>query len=135
MRYPQLVVYETERWIADLVYGTAGTWKWTLREVRQPDACLRVLHQGGPSVMVLELGAGKQQDLELLENITRLCPETATVVVSHSPESNLVGLIWDLGATVVLCPPYVREALLVIVQRLMETARPESGPPGPAADV
>ncbi len=129
MRYPQLVVYETERWIADLLHGTAGTWKWTLRELRQPDACLRVLLQGGPNVLVLELGAKKEQDLGLVERIARLCPETAIVVVSHTAETGLAELAWDLGATCVLCPPHTREALLPTVLRLMETALPVQGPP------
>jgi DNA-binding NtrC family response regulator len=121
MRSPQLLIYETEAWIADLLRGTAGTWKWALRELRQDRACLRSLRQGGPCILVLELGRDLEHDLKLLEQISRLCPETATVVVARSADSRLMALAWDLGAACVLAPPQPRDAVLPVVLRLMET--------------
>jgi DNA-binding NtrC family response regulator len=121
VRSPQLIVYESEGWIADLLRGTAGTWKWTLRELRDPDACLRSLRQG-PAVMVLELAGNLEDGLALLERLTRLCPEAPVVVVAATA-GDLVGLAWDLGAAYVLAPPQPRDALLTVVLGLMETAR------------
>jgi DNA-binding NtrC family response regulator len=123
MRSPQLVVYESDRWIAELLRGTAATWKWALRELRQPEACWRALRRGGPGVMVLELGRPAEDDLALLERATWLCPETPVVVVSNTRGDELTGLAWDLGAAYVLAPPQPRDALLTVVLGLMETAR------------
>ena len=133
MRSPQLVVYERESWIADLLRGTAGTWKWILRELRQDSACLRVLRHAGPSVFVMELREDLEPDLALLERVTRLCPETASIVVASSSESRLTALIWDLGATYVLAPPHPRDALLTVVMHVMEAAqrRVTVAEPGP----
>jgi DNA-binding NtrC family response regulator len=133
MRSPQLVVYESESWIADLLRGTAGIWKWTLRELRQDTACLRVLRQGGPSVFVLELRQDLEPGLTLLERVTRLCPETASIVAASSSESRLTALAWDLGATYVLAPPHPRDALLTVVMHLMEAAQRKDIVPEPLA--
>ncbi len=124
MRAPHLVVYEADRWMADLLRGTAGTWGWTLREVRQPDACLRGLRNGGPAVMVLELGRDLAADLALLARVARTCPWTAIVAVQNVISPELSGLAWDLGAAWVFAPPHPRDALLPLVLALMETAAP-----------
>jgi hypothetical protein len=125
MRAPQIVVYESERGIAELLRGTAEVWQWPLRELRDEAAIVRALRQGGPSVLVLELGSDVERDLSLLGRLTWLCPEATTVVVSSVAGSELTGLAWDLGADYVLAPPLPRDALLPVVLGLMETARKE----------
>ncbi len=122
MRSPQLVVYETEGWVADLLQGTADAWKWVLRELRQPEACLAALRDGGPAVVVLELGRDLGNDLAFLERLTRLCPAAPLVAVVPTA-GDAAGLAWDLGAAYVLAPPQSRDALLAVVVGLMETAR------------
>ena len=126
MRSPQLIVYESDGWVADLLRGTAGAWKWPLRELRQPEACVAALRGGSAGVMVLELGRDLDGDLALLERIARLCPEAPVVVVANGGP-DVAGLAWDLGAAYVLAPPQPREMLLDVIVGLMETAR--EGPP------
>jgi DNA-binding NtrC family response regulator len=131
MRAPQLVIYARDGDIAELLRGTAGTWKWTLRELRQTEAIVRALRASGPAILVLELSRDLESDLALLERVTRLCPETAVVVVSTTASDALAGMAWDLGATYVLTPPQPHEALLPIVLRLMESARPDTAEAAP----
>ena len=125
MRAPQIVVYESERWIADLLRGTAEVWQWPLRELRDEAAVVRALRQGGPSVLAFEVGADVESDLALFGRLTWLCPEAAAIVVSNVASEELAGLAWDLGATYVLAPPQPRDALLSVVLSLMEAAKGE----------
>lgn len=122
MRSPQLIVSESEGWIVELLQGTASAWQWALRRLRQPEACVAALRDGGPAVMVLELGRDLAGDFTLLEQVTRLCPEAPVVVVAPSP-GPVAATAWDLGAAYVLAPPEPRDALLTVVVGLMETAR------------
>ncbi len=125
MRAPQIVVYESERGIAELLRGTAEVWGWPLRELRDEAALVRALRQGGPSVLVVEVGGDVERDLALLGRLTWLCPEAMAVAVSAAGGAELAGLAWDLGADYVLAPPLPRDALLSLVLGLMETARDE----------
>jgi hypothetical protein len=125
MRSPQLIVYESDRWIADLLRGTAEMWQWSLRELRDSDACLRTLRQGGPSVVVVEVSHNLEHDLTLIEQFAWLCPADALVAVLGVSQPELLGLVWDLGATYVLAPPTPRDSLLTLVLGLMESARTE----------
>jgi hypothetical protein len=125
VRSPQLVVYESDRSIADLLRGTAEVWGWPLRELRDETAIVRALREGGPSILLIEIGRDVQRDLALLERLTWLCPEAVTVAVSSLAGAELTGLAWDLGASYVLAPPQPRDALLPVVLGLMETAKRE----------
>jgi hypothetical protein len=125
MRAPQIVVCESERGIAELLHGTAEVWQWPLRELRDEAAIVRALLQGGPSVLVIEVGGDVERDLALLGRLTWLCPEAMTVAVSNVAGAELTGLAWDLGADYVLAPPLPRDALLPVILGLMETAKNE----------
>jgi hypothetical protein len=125
MRAPQIIVYESERWIAELLSGTAEVWQWPLRELRDESAIVRALRQGGPSVLIVGVGDDVERDLSLLGRLTWLCPDARAVAVSGVTSADLTGLAWDLGATYVLAPPLPRDALLSVVLGLMETARRE----------
>jgi hypothetical protein len=125
MRAPQIVVYESVRWIAELLRGTAEVWQWPLRELRDEAAIVRALRQGGPSVLAFEVGADVERELSLLGRLTWLCPEAMTIAVSNVASEELAGLAWDLGAAYVLAPPQPRDALLPLVLGLMEAARKE----------
>jgi DNA-binding response OmpR family regulator len=123
VRAPQIVVCESERWVAELLRGTAEVWQWPLRELRDEVAVLRALRQGGPSVLVLEIGGDLERDLALLGRLTWLCPEACCVAVSQMASTDLTGLAWDLGADFVLAPPLPRDALLPVILGLMEAVR------------
>ena len=147
MRLSQVLVYETDGRLAALLRPLAEPRKWSLREPRRPESCLRLLRGGGRAVLVLKLGpvprreeAGPAepalvQELSLLERVTRLCPETATVVVGDADHAALAALAWDLGAAYVLFPPQPRDGLPDVVAGLLgQTARPDRPPGGPTSD-
>jgi len=58
--------------------------------------------------------------MALVEQVTWLFPETATVVVTDADNLPLVNLAWDLGARFVLHPPQVRELLAEVVSGFLE---------------
>jgi DNA-binding response OmpR family regulator len=125
MRTPQIVVYESDRGLAEMLRGTAEVWGWPLRELRDEAALLRALRQGGPSVLVMEIAGDIERDLSLLDRLTWLCPEVRAIAVSNVASEELVGLAWELGAAFVLAPPQPRDILLPLVLGLMETAKNE----------
>jgi hypothetical protein len=121
MRRAQVVVFETEGRLAELLRPTAQTHGWWLRELRHAPGCLEVLRRSGPGLLVLKVGSQLEAELTLLERVTWLCPDTVSVVVSDIDNAALTGLAWDLGAAFVLCPPLPREHLPELVTGLMET--------------
>ncbi len=129
MRYPQLLIYETDGRIAKLFREIAEEreWSlhardrlWSLHEVRQAEACFRLLRRGGPGVLVLKLGRELERELRLLERISWLFPDASVVVMTETENAELAGLAWDLGARYVLQPPAGRERLPEIVAGLLE---------------
>jgi DNA-binding NtrC family response regulator len=132
MRYPQVLVYETDRRLATVLQPLADKNKWLLREPRQLSACLRLLDRGGPGVLVLRLSRDSEREFDLLEQVTWLHPDTAIVLVADNEYAEWSGLAWDLGVRWILHPPHTRERLTEIVASLMrqfqaETPAAESG--------
>jgi hypothetical protein len=126
MRYPQLLVFESDGRLAKLLEATAGIHRWALRQPRGLEACLRLLRGGGPAIVVIRLERDLEECLALMERTARQFPDTAVVVVIDAAEPVLADLCWDLGAAYVLCPPQPRDRLLDVVAGLMGTARPTS---------
>src|SRR5260370_1048860 len=111
MRHPQIVVYEKDGRLKLLLEKTAEARRWALREARQVGPCLRLLAEGGPSVLVVKAGGDLGRELALLERAAWACPATATVLVADPGQAALAGLAWDLGADYVLAVPQPRELL------------------------
>jgi DNA-binding response OmpR family regulator len=103
MRQAQILVYESDGRLAQLLRAPAEARGWRLRELRQASPALDVLHEGGP-ILVLKLGRDLYEELARLEEVTWGWPETATVVVSNSDHPEQTALLWDLGAAAVLLP-------------------------------
>jgi DNA-binding NtrC family response regulator len=129
MRFPQVLIYENDGRIAELVRREVKAQPWSLREPRRPEACLRLLERGGPNVLILKVGTDLIQELTLLERVSWLFPETATVVVGDAANPVLADLAWNLGATCVLFPPQPRHDLVEVLSRLLQPAA--AGPPRP----
>jgi DNA-binding NtrC family response regulator len=121
MRHPQILVYEQNSLLANLL-RRAKQQDWSLREPRQLESCLRLLRGGHPSVLVLKVGTDLERELTLLERVSWLYPDTATVVVGDAENAVLAGLAWDLGAAYVLFPPLPREQLPDVVAALLSAA-------------
>jgi len=130
MRHRQVLVCESDDRLAQVLRPCVQAQGWRLREVRHPRVCLGLLPQGGESVFVLRLGRDLQREMTLLEQVTWLFPETATVVVCDADNAALVQLVWDLGARFVLHPPQVRELLPEVVAGFLgaETAPAAEAP-------
>jgi DNA-binding response OmpR family regulator len=119
MRVPQVVIFESDGRLAALLRPLAEQQGWMLREPRRLETCLRLLSRGGPGVFVIKLGRHLEREFALQERARRTAPNTPIILVSESDHPWLVGLGWDLGAAMVLSPPFPREALLEIVPALM----------------
>jgi hypothetical protein len=124
MRHPQVLVYESDGRLADVLRPLAEKNKWLLREPRQLSACLRLLDRGGPGVLVLRLGRDQERELALLEQVSWLHPDAATVLVADGEQAWLSGLAWDLGVSWVLLPPQTRDRLAEMVASLMGRYQP-----------
>src|SRR5208282_918372 len=94
--------------------------KWSLREPRRLESCLRLLARGGPNVLVLKVGTDLLREFTLLERAIWLYPDTAVVVIGDRENPALADLAWELGASLVLYPPLARNELATIVGRLLE---------------
>jgi hypothetical protein len=127
MRHPQILVYEADGRLAALLRPLAEEQRWLLREPRQGRACLRLLRRGGPGVLVIKAGRALEREFALLDRVSWLFPDTATVLVADVAHAGLAGLAWDLGAAYVLVPPHAREGLPDVVAGLM---KPKAEPRG-----
>jgi DNA-binding NarL/FixJ family response regulator len=122
MRHPQLLIYEHDSRLSQLLQSLAQNERWSVVRVREPAACLGHLQRGTPTTLVLKMGRDLEREVALLEQVTWEYPDTATVVVGDVDHSPLAGLAWDLGARCVLFPPMPRDHLPAIVAGLMTAA-------------
>jgi hypothetical protein len=122
MQSPQVLIYEPHPpRLAELLGEPARVRGWRLRQVNHLAACLRVLREAGPAVLLLRLGGGDLgRELSLLERAAWLCPEAAVVVVGETANPTLAGLAWDLGASFVLFPPQPRDLLPDVVAGFLQ---------------
>ena len=124
MRFPQLIVCESDGRLAALLRPLAGPNHWSFREARQPAECLRLLsaNPGGPAVVVVRIGRDLEQEMALVEQVGWRHPSAAAVVVGGAEHARLVGTAWDLGAAYVHVPPSAKEGLVAVVAGLMNVA-------------
>jgi hypothetical protein len=129
MHHAQVIVWGLEgaalESLRELAQGRA-VW---LREVSKRSACLKLMRQGGPGILVLRLGRDLEEELSLLDEVSRLFPEQATIVVSDAVHAALSGLAWDLGARYVLSPAQAPHLLREVVEGYLpegSSANPKS---------
>lgn len=127
MRYPQLLIYETDGRLARMLEATAGTHRWVLRQPRNVESCLRLLRNGGPAIVVLSIDSNLEQSLTLLTKTTESFPDVLTVVTMENENTGLADLAWDLGAAYVLTPRQPRDLLLDITAGFMGAVATDHG--------
>jgi len=111
MKHPQVVVYESDGWLADQVRRLAGENGWLVRESRRADSCLALLADARPAVLLLRLERELLDGLTLLSQVAEKAPDCPVVLVSDvkmegaEQRAQLSALAFDLGARYVLFPP------------------------------
>ena len=121
MRYPQIVVYERDGRLAELLRRLAGERRWKIREPRRLELCLRMLDGAGLSVFVLRAGTDIVREMTLMDEVLWLCPEVATVVVSDGNQPALDCLAWELGVAYVHASLTSRTGLPDLVSHMMDS--------------
>jgi chemotaxis response regulator CheB len=125
MKHPQVVVYESDGAVAAQVRRLAGDNSWLVRESRQPDACLQLLAEVRPSVLLLKIERELLDGLTLLGRVAERAPDCPVVLVSDvkmegaEQRAQLSALAMDLGARYVLFPPHQTPILEDLVSGLM----------------
>jgi DNA-binding response OmpR family regulator len=125
MKFPQVVVYESEGSLAGQVRRLAGENSWLVRESRDPDACVKFLADSRPSVLLLNLERDLHDGLSLLGRVAERAPDCPVIVVSDvkmegaEQRAQLSALAFDLGARYVLFPPLQQPVIEDLVAGLM----------------
>jgi hypothetical protein len=122
MAHSQVLVYERDGRVAQLLRShraKPGSPKWALREPRSLEACLSLLQDGVPTVLILKAGKDVVREFTLLERVDWFHPETDLIVLVEIANPALLALAWDLGATCVLPPPQPHPDLLAVVDSLI----------------
>jgi DNA-binding response OmpR family regulator len=118
MMHPQVLVYETDGRLAELI-RQGGERDWTLREPRRLESCLEMLRRASPSALIVRTGMDLINEFALIERVAWLFPDTAIVAVGDSENSQLEALSWDLGAAYVLGAGQTRVLLGRVIDSLM----------------
>jgi chemotaxis response regulator CheB len=125
MKLPQVVVYESDGWLADQVRRLAGEHDWLVRESRRPEACLALLEDSRPAVLLLRLERELLDGLTLLGQVSERAPDCPVVLVSDvkmegaEQRAQLSALAFDLGARYDLFPPLQQPVSEDLVAGLM----------------
>jgi PleD family two-component response regulator len=125
MKLPQVVVYESDGFLAGQTRRLASENSWLLRETREPDACLKLLVDCRPSVLLLKLERELYDGLALLGRVAEQAPNCPVIVVSDvkmegaEQRAQLAALAFDLGARYVLFPPLQQPVIEDLVSGLM----------------
>jgi DNA-binding NtrC family response regulator len=91
-----------------------------LREVASLKALLPLLAKhADASILVVQLGEHLERELALLEQVSAVVPQTAVVALLGLGNPLLAGLAGELGATVVLTPPHVKDRLEEVLLKLV----------------
>jgi hypothetical protein len=119
MRFPQLIVFETDGRLAAALRPLAAERAWSLREPRRVESVLRLLERGGPNVLLVRTGRDLDRELALVERVSRRFASAGILVIVDSDHARLLGLTWDLGATYVLQASQARDRLIELVEKLL----------------
>src|SRR5438445_147910 len=119
MRMRQVVIYDSDSRLADILRPAAQAQAFRISEVRHLRACWGLLRQGAGNVLVMRVGRDVVREMEHLDSVQRHLPETAVIVVDDADNPALVQLAWDLGARHVLPASLARDELADVVTGLL----------------
>src|SRR5690348_13746116 len=104
MRHAEIVTFGIEDRVLDRLRRWADGHGLPVRPTQHARACFNVLRKARQAIAILRIGRDLEQELLLLERISSLLPETATIVIGTAPHPALANLAWDLGAACVSMP-------------------------------
>ncbi len=140
MRAPQLVILETDGWIARLLADLSADSKWLVRDTRSGDTAMSLVRGRRPSVLVVQVEPAEDKPvaLALISDVNRLCPDVPVVAVSDVKMNDADRVAWtaalfDLGARYALFPPLTRPVIEDVCSGLMAAATRRAGLDTPAA--
>ncbi len=129
MRHPQLVILDSDGWLARQLADLAAESQWLVRDPKTPKAALALLRDPRPSVFLIrvEPNEGPADSFASIAEAGRLHPDVAIVAVSDLklPDADRIawtGLLFDLGAHFVLFPPLAKPVLEDVTSGLMASA-------------
>ena len=115
MQRAQLIAFDAEDRLLEVLQELASSRSIWLRPVRHAKACLSLLRENGANVLVVGLGKDAERPLSLMEQVAHLFPHTSIIAVGLNNNPPLDALAWDLGAAYVLSPPQPLERIREIV--------------------
>jgi chemotaxis response regulator CheB len=128
MKLPQVVVYESDGWLAGQVRRLATENSWLVRDSRRAEACLQFLADTRPCVLLLRLERELHDGLTLLGQVAEKAPDCPVILVSDvkmegaEQRAQLSALAFDLGARYVLFPPLQQSVIEDLVAGLLSAA-------------
>jgi len=127
--YPQLVVFDSDGWVAKQLAELAGESRWLMRQPRTRDSTLALFGEQRPTVLFIRVDPSDENDeaLALLTDVHRRDPDAAIVAVSavklpDADRATWTALLFDLGARYVLFPPLTKPVLEDLASGLMASA-------------
>lgn len=129
MRYPQLVIHDSDGWLARQLADLASESRWLVREPKSSEATLALVRDPRPSVAFIRVEPQDEaiDSFALIAELHRACPDAAVVAVSDTklPDADRIawtGVLFDLGAAFVLFPPLSKSVLEDVASGLMASA-------------
>ena len=128
MRHPRLVIYERDGFLAEQVRELAREHRWVVRESRQADACLKILRDPGPAVLLIKVDKEALDGMALIGRAFESAPHCPLALFFDEKQEGagqralLAGLAYDLGASAVVFPPLTQSAVEDLAAGLMAGA-------------
>jgi hypothetical protein len=128
MQHPQIVIYEADGWLAAQVVELAREHSWLVRESRRPEACLALLHDCRPAVLLVKLDRKMIDEFQLIAAARERVPECPIAVFSDvkfegaAQRASLAGLAYDIGVRYVMFPPLTKTLIEDVTAGLMTAA-------------
>ena len=129
MRYPQLVIHDSDGWLVRQLADLAAESRWLVREAKSTDTALSLVRDPRPSLLFVRVDPHdeKTDGFALIADAHRLCPDAAVVAVSDIklPDADRIAwtaMLFDLGARYVLFPPLSKSVLEDVTSGLMAAA-------------
>lgn len=126
MRHPQVVVRESDGWLAKQLRELARENRWLVQPVRSTAAALSLARGHGPTVLLVQFdpSVDEPEPLALIADVHRAAPDVPVVAVADAKLPDADRAAWsaallDLGARFVLFPPLTRPVLEDLVSGLM----------------